>query len=213
MLSKLDYLEAMRRLKNKNVMKTSRYFCLSLFSILLSFVGANRKPHLAQTDAPIQTDKQEYQVTYEPFSGLLSSGGKHGSPKYKPMAYKVTIKTSYTNRTGGDVYLPVCTEPRLPWLEKKVEGKWILAYDPGARMCQRTPVRIEPGETYLDTFDVEAFLPGRDTNLDFLVEEIEGTYRLVRAFYRINKGDPPWKTSDLPLEERVSNEFRLVRQP
>jgi hypothetical protein len=55
---------------------------------------------------------------------------------------------------------------------------------------------------------MEAFLPGRVTNLDFLVEEIEGTYRLVRDFYRI---DPSGRELELPLEERISNEFRLIR--
>jgi hypothetical protein len=195
--------------KNKNVMKTTRFLSLLLFSISLSFVEANRVPHLAQTDAPIQTDKQEYQVTYEPFSKLIPID-KQSSATYRPMAFKVTINTSYTNRTGSTVYLPVCIVPLQPMLEKKVGDKWIVAYTPGARRCRETPVRIEPGETYRDTFNMEAFLPGRNTNLDFRVKEIEGTYRLVRAFYRI---DPSGRELNLPLKERISNEFRLIRQP
>jgi len=194
-------------------MKTTRCLCLSLFSSLLSFVWTNHAPDLAQTDAPIQTDKPEYQVTYEPSSMLLSND-KQGSVTYRPKAFKVTINSTYTNRTGSTVYIPVCQVPSQPNLEKKVEGKWVVAYGPGGRLCRGVPVRIEPGETYRDTFKVEAFWPRQNGNLDFFDEEIEGTYRLVYDLHDIYI-HPMGREPDrlLPLEERISNEFRLIRKP
>ncbi len=194
-------------------MKTTRFLCVALFSSLLSFVWTDQAPDPAQTDAPIQTDKREYQVTYEPSSMLLSND-KQGSVTYRPMAFKVNINISYTNRTGSTVYIPTCQGPLQPNLEKKVKGKWVVAYGPGGRMCRGAPVRIEPGETYRDTFKVEAFWPRRNSNLDFFDEEIEGAYRLVydlHDIYVFPLGREPDRL--LPLEERISNEFRLVRQP
>lgn len=194
-------------------MKTIRFLCLSLFSSLLSFVWTNQAPDVAQTDVPIQTDKREYQATYDPSSMLLSND-KQGAITYRPMAFKVKINISYTNRTGITVYIPTCQGRFRPNLEKKVKGKWVVAYGPGGRLCRGAPVRIEPGETYRDTFKVEAFWPRHNSNLDFFDEEIEGTYRLVydlHDIYIFPMGREPDRL--LPLEERISNEFRLIRQP
>jgi hypothetical protein len=69
------------------------------------------------------------------------------------------------------------------------------------------------GKVYLSmqqSVNMEAFLPGRNTNLDFRVKEIEGTYRLARGFYRI---DQSGRELELPLKERISKEFQLIRQP
>jgi hypothetical protein len=141
---------------------------------------------------------------------MLLSNDKQGSDRYRPMAFKVTINTSYTNRTGGRVYLPVCIEPFQPNLEKKVGDKWVVVYGAGGRMCRGTPVRIEPGETYRDAFKMEAFWPRRNSNLDFHEKEIDGTYRLVREIY---SNYEMWREVELPLKERISNEFRLIKKP
>jgi hypothetical protein len=143
----------------------------------------NEKP----VDAPIQTDKKMYKVAVT------------------PQSVKFTINYSYVNRTGGAVFLPSCKKPYRPTLEKKVEGRWVAAVDPIEPMCAGAPVRIGPGKTYRDKFEVEAFLPGNDMNpkLKVDVRVIEGVYRLVHVF--------SGQKRPLPLEDRISNEFEITR--
>jgi hypothetical protein len=109
------------------------------------------------------------------------------------------------NRTGGVVFLPSCKKPYRPRLEKKVEGGWVAAVDSIGLVCGGPPVRIGPGKSYRDTFEVEAFLPGNNLRpeLKIDVREIEGVYRLVHVFSGQNR--------TFPLAERVSNEFKLTR--
>jgi hypothetical protein len=138
-------------------------------------------------DAPIQTDKKIYKVAVT------------------PQSVKFTINYNYENRTGGVVILPTCKRPYRPLLEKKVEGRWVTVVHPIELMCAGPPVRIEPGETYRDKFEVEAFLPGNNMHPELKVDiqEIEGVYRLVHVF--------TWQNQPLPLEDRVSNEFKLTK--
>jgi hypothetical protein len=138
-------------------------------------------------DAPIQTDKKEYKVAVTQRS------------------VKFTISYSFVNRTGGPVLLPSCKKPYRPLLEKKVEGRWEPAVDPVAFLCGGPPIRIAPGKTYRDSFEVEAFLPGNNMRPELKIDaqEIEGVYRLVHVFSGQHR--------TFPLSERVSNEFKLTR--
>jgi hypothetical protein len=138
--------------------------------------------------APIRTEEKTYKV------------------EVKPQSVKFMINYSYVNRTGDTVYLPTCVRPFRPLLEKKVEGRWVSAADSFEFMCIGPPVLIGPGETYYDSFQVEAFLPGNKTipKLKVDVGEIEGVYRLVHVF----EGRDHRR---LPLEDRISNEFKLTK--
>jgi hypothetical protein len=189
---------------------------LLLLSFLICVAQAGGAANIAQVEPPIRTDKQVYPVTHTSKSVPVSKS-EHA---YSVLpVIKVTIATSYTNRTGGAVYLPTCVEPSQPVLEKKLEGKWVVAYAAGERRCLGDPVRIEAGATYRDTFYVEAFLINKDSFSSRLrVKEIPGTYRLVRSLY---KTDPrTWGSGGygrdasisqlLPLRERISNEFKLI---
>jgi hypothetical protein len=119
---------------------------------------------------------------------------------------------SYTNRTGSTVYLMKCKTPSQPALEKKIGDKWVFAYAPIQLMCLEEPIRIKPGETYRDVFYMEAF-KGKNMAPNFQVKEVAGTYRLVRSFYKTfnPKGDGTGLGELLPLEEGISNEFKLTR--
>src|SRR5262249_23017742 len=141
-----------------------------------------------RVDAPIQTDEKTYKV------------------EITPQSVKFMINYSYVNRTGDAVFLPTCVRPYRPLLEKKVEGRWTSAADSFEFMCVGPPVQIEPEKTYQDSFQVEAFLPGNNIipKLKVDVREIEGVYRLVHLFEGQNH-------QRLPLEERVSNEFKLTK--
>jgi hypothetical protein len=139
-------------------------------------------------DAPIRTDEKIYKV------------------EVTPQSVKFMINYSYVNRTGDTVYLPTCVRPYRPLLEKKVEGRWMSAASSFEFMCVGPPVVIGPGETYQDSFQVEAFLPGNKIvpELKVDVREIEGVYRLVHAF----EGRDHRR---LPLEDRISNEFKITK--
>jgi hypothetical protein len=197
-------------------MKITQNAYLLLLSLLICVTRTGGVAPIAQTEPPIRTDKQGYSVTRTFKSVPL---GKSKDTYSAVPVIKVTIATIYTNRTGGAVYLPTCVGPSQPVLEKKLEGKWVVAYAAGERRCLGNPVRIEAGATYRDTFYVEAFLINKDSFSSRLrVKEITGTYRLVRSLY---KTDPrTWGSGGygrdasisqlLALRERISNEFKLT---
>jgi hypothetical protein len=197
------------------VMKIARYAYLLLLSLLTFVARTGDAANIAQTEPPIQTDKQAYSVTRA--SRFIPAKGNHAG-SVAPVI-KVAIGVSYTNRTRATVYLPTCITPSQPALEKKVKGEWVVAFAWGERLCLGEPVRIEPGTTYQDVFHVEASLTDNDSDSSRLrVREIAGTYRLVRRFY---KTDPrTWASGGygrnvslsqlLPLRERISNEFKLT---
>jgi hypothetical protein len=177
------------------MIKVTQYTPLLLLSLLACVAWKDDTPKIAQTDPPIRTDKQAYSVTYTP-------------PPYS--AIKVTIKITYTNRTGGAVYLSGCPVPNLPTVEKKIEDKWITVLKHPRFMCYMDPIPIESGGTYEHMFHLRAYPPGGDNRwrgspvLPREMEKIAGTYRLVME--EIERDD----TSLLPLEERISNEFKLI---
>jgi hypothetical protein len=116
------------------------------------------------------------------------------------------INYSYVNRSGDTVFLPTRVRPYRPLIEKKVEGRWVSAVDLLELMCAGPPLQIESGKRRQDSFEVEAVLPGNNIlpKLKVEVREIEGVYRLVPAFETRNH-------QRLPLEDRVSNEFKLTK--
>jgi hypothetical protein len=182
---------------------------------LENLLRAPARANIAQTEPPIRTDKRAYSVTRA--SRFIPAKGNQAS-SVVPVV-KAAIGASYTNRTGAAVYLPTCVTPSQPTLEKKVEGKWVVAFAWGERSCLGEPVRIEPGATYQDVFHVEASLTDNDSDSSRLrVKEIAGTYRLVRRFYKTDPrtwlsggyGRDPYISQLLPLRDRISNEFKLT---
>jgi hypothetical protein len=163
-----------------------------LFAILAFAVLAQGKEKPDTVAAPIQTGKKAYKVAITPRS------------------VKFTINYSYVNRTGGSVSLNPCGRPARLELEKKVEGEWVTVFSPVGLLCPRQTVWIEPGETYQDTFEEEAFLPGNEMIPKFRIDvrEIEGVYRLVHVFF----GEiQPLRLGGQILGGQISNEFILTK--
>jgi hypothetical protein len=189
-------------------MKIAKYSQAFLLGVVLCFVRTECTSQIAQRKAPIRTDKPIYGITYTP-------------KRVKIRRVKISIKTSYTNRTGTTVYLaPRCGGPLPLMLEKKVGDQWVAAYNLTVPACAPLSCRdissipdscvphpgypIEPGNIYIDRFDVELFPPNSDKEPKFnpAIKEIAGTYRLVRLIHN-NQGL-------LPLEKRISNEFNII---
>ncbi len=148
----------------------------------------------ATSEAPIRTDRDRYTV------------------RSTEQGLEVKIAFTYVNRTGKTVFVTNCRGIAPPSLEKWDGSEWVHAWAPAVPLCLSPPIVIRPGETHTDTLHVVAGTPGGNVEPTFRVDEIEGSYRLVWHGvvhdYDANRqgfGNP------LPLEERVSNVFKLER--
>ena len=146
--------------------------------------------------APIETDRTVYAV--DDTAGLA----------------RLTIRMTYHNTTGKDVYLPTCRGPQPPRLQKQVDGNWVIAFAPNVLACEGAPITVRAGDSYDYTFRILAGMPGTNYAPRFAVSEIPGTYRILWEIFSATTGDPsrPSTTRDpLPIDQQVSNTFRLVR--
>lgn len=123
---------------------------------------------------------------------------------------EVDIPFTFTNTTGRTVYVVNCNGIAPPSLVKREGRDWVTAWSPAVPLCLSPPIVIEAGTTYADTLDVVAGAPGSNVQPQFMVDEVEGTYRLVwgGVVYdydadRQGFGEP------VPAELRVSNTFVL----
>ncbi len=118
------------------------------------------------------------------------------------------IQTIYTNPFDQAVYLPGCRGITKD-MQKLVDNKWI--YIPRSHFaCGTEPLpQVNPGGTLVDAFDInwdDIFLE----NPEF---EIEGEYRIVWRIYAGLDVEREYADLDtlLPLEQRVSNTFRIEK--
>ena len=122
-------------------------------------------------------------------------------------AYIAKIGFTYVNTTAKPVSKAGCGFPPWPSLEKKVEGRWVLAYNPAYLMCLTKPDFIlRSGETYHAVFDFEAYEPGHRWAPTLDVSSIDGVYRLR---WDMAEGTDATDRS-AKIVRSTSNEFRMV---
>lgn len=168
---------------------------LAALAILTTFGCASATARSA-SGPPIETDRTVYAV--DDTAGVS----------------RLTIRMTYRNTTGKDVYLPTCRGPQPPRLQKEVNGSWVVAFAPNVLACESTPITIRAGDSYAYTFRVLAGLPGTNYAPRWAVAEIPGTYRVLWEVFTgmSNNGGRTVTTRDpLPVEQEISNTFRLVR--
>jgi hypothetical protein len=127
---------------------------------------------------------------------------------------RLTIHMTYRNTTGKDVYLPTCRGPQPPRLQKQVDGNWVIAFAPNVLACEGVPITVRAGDSYEYTFRILAGMPGTNYAPRFAVSEIPGTYRVLWEIFQSASGNlrgPSTTRDPLPLDQEVSNTFRLVR--
>lgn len=181
-------------------------FALLLAATLASAAGCARPDLLGPGDqaqgqapttsgAPLQTDRASYRLD-------TTSRG-----------HQLDIDFTFTNPTGRRVYVPTCRTPHPPGLEKWQNGAWVRAYSPVVLECLGPPLVIEPGAAYAGTLSIHAGRAGTRQYPQFQVESIPGTYRLVWNVLGnwAPDGPEPGLGTPLPLEQRVSNNFRIER--
>jgi hypothetical protein len=119
--------------------------------------------------------------------------------------FTVSIPYTFTNRTGGAVYLTNCGGQLRLHLEREDGGDWHSAWAPILAACQSSPIVIEEDELWVDTLEVWGGLPGCNCLPQFDVADPAGRYRIVwgDAFSSLRPDRP------LPWAERVSNSFEL----
>jgi hypothetical protein len=142
----------------------------------------------------LQTDGDTY-----PFVGTASG-------------LSVSIPYTFTNRTGGSVYLGNCRGSFALHLERAVGDVWQTAWSPILAACLSPPIVIAADEVWTGTLHVEGGTPDGNTWPRFDVTDPAGTYRLVwDAAVGWYKDDPSSGVS-LPLRERISNTFELTNE-
>ena len=123
---------------------------------------------------------------------------------------RTEIPYTFTNRTGGQVYLVNCRGSFGVRLERLTESGWQTAWSPIMQMCLGPPIVIGQGSTFNHTLHVEAGIPGANIEPKFDFDDPSGTHRIVwtSALSSYDDRESPFGPQ-IPLEARVSNGFRL----
>lgn len=122
---------------------------------------------------------------------------------------RVEVDIPYTlrNPTGQTLLQFGCGGPGQPVLEKRVDGRWVVAWAAIELMCLGPPVPLAPGEVRSQTLRVVGYLPGQNVGPEFTTA-IDGTYRLRADLYAGEEASGVGAVP-VPLADRLSNEFRL----
>jgi hypothetical protein len=145
-------------------------------------------------EPPLQTDALRYELVRD------------------DVGDRTTIAYTFLNGTEEAVVVPNCGGDTRPMLQKRRNGRWFDAWSPFRDACLSPPVVIAPGASYADTFAVFGAPPGSNVLPAFVFSDVEGVYRLFwdQARPADSLGAPDMGRA-LPMEDRVSNPFLLVR--
>jgi hypothetical protein len=146
-----------------------------------------------------------------PASPFVTTDQQSYRPRRTADGIELDIVTTFTNRTSDTVRLHPCGTSSQPSfsLEKWVDGAWKPAYGQAcAAILMLDPPKVAPGASRTDTARVRA-MTAANAMPRFEQEPIAGSYRVVYA--QVYRG---WRPNEgvgelLPLEQRVSNTFRI----
>jgi hypothetical protein len=118
---------------------------------------------------------------------------------------------TYVNRTGRTISLLNCRGTFGHVLEKWDGAAWVKAWGPALLGCLDRPIVIGAGGAHRFTLDVWAGEPGTSSWPQFVVDPIEGDYRLVitAAYWSYDHDGPPFGEPP-PLEHRSSSKFAVT---
>jgi hypothetical protein len=116
----------------------------------------------------------------------------------------------FTNPTPAPVYIVNCKGTTSLRLEKQSGDKWVPAWSPVIPLCLSAPIVVQPGQRYSGVVHVSAGHPSNNLYPKFAVDPVPGVYRIVwRDVLRTYDDRANPFGEPLPLEQRVSNRFRL----
>jgi hypothetical protein len=145
-----------------------------------------------------------------PTSPLITTDRESYRARRTADAIEVDIVTTFTNRTSDTVRLHPCgtSQPSFV-LEKWIDGAWRPAYNQACpAILMLDPPSVAPSASRTDTARVRAMLAA-NAMPRFETEPIAGSYRVVyvQAYRSWRPNEGPGEL--LPLEQRVSNTFRI----
>jgi hypothetical protein len=145
-----------------------------------------------------------------PASTLITTDRESYRARRTADAIEIDIVSTFTNHTADTVRLHPCgtSQPSFA-LEKWTDGAWKPAYSQACpAILMLDPPRVAPHAQRTDTVRVRAMLAA-NAMPKFDVEPIAGSYRVVyvQAYRSWRPNEGPGEL--LPLEQRVSNTFRI----
>jgi len=157
-----------------------------------SMENSVNEPLLRDSTPPFQTDQLGY-ILVSTLDGLEGE-----------------IPYVFTNPTQSPVYIVNCNGFTSLALEKRVGEQWVKAWEPVMEACLSEPIVVQPEQEYRAVIYVFAAHPANDIDPKFLVDSVPGVYRLVWHSILQNYDPDTYPFGEaLPLEQRISNHFRL----
>jgi hypothetical protein len=129
--------------------------------------------------------------------------------EYTPNTVVLDIAFTFHNRTSRTLAVPRCAQVHRPALEKLVYGEWHEVYRPFEE-CWADPLLIPPGAVRRFSYPIRAPRTPAGEGPRFETSHIPGRHRLRWEVYEHDPFAPYRIGWPLPLQYRVSNEFRLV---
>lgn len=126
---------------------------------------------------------------------------------------EVEIPVVFTNHGEATVFIHPCLGPNFVSLELWDGARWIMVWQP-VQPLAGSPCRVAPKASYVDTVRVLGFFPPSGTHPIFQHGDLEGEFRLTwPAIYSDDAYASEERTPSgppIPLEQRVSNTFRIA---
>jgi hypothetical protein len=134
---------------------------------------------------------------------------------FTPETIEFEVPFTFTNRGPAAVAIPRCTQPGarhglpMPALDKLVQGEWVEVLR-AAESCFGDPLVIRRGASHEFTARIVAGRPHTHIQPQFRTTQLPGSYRLRWEVYEHDPFASFRFGRLLPVEYRVSNEFRLT---
>jgi hypothetical protein len=122
------------------------------------------------------------------------------------------VRYTYTNRTGGRVYLVNCNGNVAPSLQLERDTGWANWWGPATNACLSPPVIIEPGAVYRDSamIAIASFDSTRNSEIFTATGPITVRFIWHQALSSYDADLQSFGTH-VPLEQRVSHPIRLSK--
>jgi hypothetical protein len=147
-----------------------------------------------------------------PLHALLVTDSTEVTAYHRGIGYTAKIGFTFTNTTGKTIARSGCGWPGSPDLEKKVDSRWVIAYNPVVLTCRTSPdFSWEPGTRLHDVLQFAAAERGHNFDPVINVDSIPGVYRLRWTFTVGTEAGAKGARS----VEAISNEFvmKLISLP
>ena len=123
---------------------------------------------------------------------------------------KGRVPYTYRNTLADTLYIVNCRGFVAASIQKKSGNTWTDFWSPIVLSCLSAPVKIAPGASLSGVAEIYGSRPGTNTFPTLPTGDLTGTYRLLISPVVHNYNDRGQGFGDpVPLEQRVSNEFRL----